>query len=71
MAKLIKIIVAFAFQGLVFISAVHAQPPTSFQPRPIPMGVSISTTPSEPFIFAGTVGMRVRSLTVPGWCHPD
>jgi hypothetical protein len=61
----VKIIIAFAFQGAVFVSAAHAQPPTSFQPRPIPMGVSISTTPSEPFIFAGTAGMRVRSLFFP------
>jgi V8-like Glu-specific endopeptidase len=39
--------------------------PKARQPRPVPMGVSISTTPSLPFIFAGTAGMRVRSLTDP------
>ncbi len=33
--------------------------------RPIPMGVSISTTPTEPFIAAGTAGMVVRNLSLP------
>src|SRR5262245_44587526 len=37
-----------------------APDPTSFFPRPIPMGVSISNTPSQPFIYAGTAGLRVR-----------
>lgn len=31
-------------------------------PRPIPMGSSISTTPTLPFISAGTAGLRVSSL---------
>ncbi|NIM99906.1 MAG: hypothetical protein GTO24_18095 [candidate division Zixibacteria bacterium] len=33
--------------------------------RPIPMGVSISTTPTEPFLAAGTAGMLVRNLSIP------
>ncbi len=33
--------------------------------RPIPMGVSISTTPTEPFLAAGTAGMVVRNLSLP------
>lgn len=41
------------------------QPPTSYFPRPIPMGVSISNTPSLPYIYAGTAGMRVRAFTNP------
>ncbi len=61
-------------KGVAFLLLAHllmfAQPgwtqgPTEFQPRPIPMGVSISTTPSAPFIFAGTAGMRVLSLFAP------
>jgi len=52
-------------QVLMFSQTGWAWNPTEFQPRPIPMGVSISTTPSEPYIFAGTAGMRVRSLFAP------
>jgi len=52
-------------QVLVWIPIGWAEDPTDFQPRPIPMGVSISTTPSTPSIFAGTGGMRVRSLFAP------
>jgi hypothetical protein len=33
--------------------------------RPIPMGVSIGNTPSLPFIYAGTAGLKVRSLSNP------
>jgi len=43
----------------------RAGDPQAHQDRPIPMGVSVSTTPSLPFIFAGTAGMRVRSLFNP------
>ncbi|MFQ5737958.1 MAG: hypothetical protein ACE5JX_03015 [Acidobacteriota bacterium] len=39
--------------------------PTDRCDRPTPMGVSTGTTPSSPFIFAGTAGMRVRSLMNP------
>jgi hypothetical protein len=39
--------------------------PQAICDRPIPTGVSISTTPSLPFIFAGTGGLRVRSLFNP------
>jgi hypothetical protein len=40
--------------------------PTDFFDRPIPMGVSISNTPSLPFIYAGTAGLRVRGILNPG-----
>ena len=33
--------------------------------RPIPMGISISTTPTLPFISAGTTGLLVRGLANP------
>lgn len=33
--------------------------------RPIQMGVSISNTPSTPFIYAGTAGMRVHPFGAP------
>lgn len=36
-----------------------------FCDRPIKMGVSISNTPSSPYIYAGTAGMRVRALSNP------
>lgn len=36
-----------------------------FCDRPIKMGVSISNTTSAPFIYAGTAGIRVRSLINP------
>jgi len=36
-----------------------------FCDRPIQMGVSISNTPSSPFIYAGTAGMRVHPLGNP------
>jgi hypothetical protein len=36
-----------------------------FCDRPIQMGVSISNTPSSPFIYAGTAGMRVHLLGNP------
>ncbi|HLV00510.1 MAG TPA: hypothetical protein VKZ59_04545 [Acidobacteriota bacterium] len=34
-------------------------------PRPVPMGSSISSTPTLPFISAGTAGLRVSSLFNP------
>lgn len=36
-----------------------------FCDRPIKMGVSISNTPSSPFVYAGTAGMRVHLLGNP------
>ena len=53
------------FQIFIFTDVGLAGDPKAYQPRPIPMGVSISTTPSSPYIFAGTAGMRVRSLFAP------
>lgn len=35
--------------------------------RPAPMGVSVSTTPTLPFITAGTAGLRVRSVLDPNF----
>jgi hypothetical protein len=37
-----------------------------FCDRPIQMGVSIGNTPSLPFIYAGTAGMRVHPFNNPG-----
>ena len=45
---------------LVAPALAPAQSPTDRFPRPIPMGVSIGTTPSLPFIFAGTAGLKVQ-----------
>jgi len=36
-----------------------------FCDRPIEMGVSIGNTPSLPYIYAGTAGMRVHSFGNP------
>jgi len=38
---------------------------TTYYDRPIPMGVSISTSPSTPFLFAGTAGMLVSPPGLP------
>ena len=38
---------------------------TEYYTRPIPMGVSISPTGTSPYIFAGTAGMLVRSISDP------
>lgn len=52
---------------LILLAAVPAmgQLPTDYFPRPIPLGVSISNTPSLPYIYAGTAGMRVRAYNNP------
>lgn len=52
-------------QWLALATLAAAQEHADTYPRPIPLGVSISTTPSSPFIFAGTGGMRVRSMVDP------
>jgi len=44
---------------------ILAQNPKARQGRPIPMGVSISNTPSLPFIYAGTAGMLVHPFSNP------
>ncbi len=59
------IAVIFSVQLLTYVQPAWAGDPKAFHTRPIPMGVSISTTPGPPYIFAGTAGMRVRSLYVP------
>lgn len=50
---------------LISLQLALAQGPMDFHERPIPMGVSISTTPSLPYIFTGTAGMRVYHLNRP------
>jgi len=52
----------FAITGSVITST---PPPTTQFSRPIPMGVSISSTPTSPSLVAGTAGMLVRSLSNP------
>jgi len=47
------------------IQASYAAGHQDYYPRPIPMGVSISTTPTLPYISAGTAGMRVYALANP------
>lgn len=63
-AKLNIFLVSLSIQVLM-LTGLAVAGPQDYQPRPIPMGVSISTTPSSPYIFAGTAGMRVKSLIVP------
>lgn len=62
--KLNIILVSLVVQLLMLTSLVMAGP-QDYQSRPIPMGVSISTTPTLPYIAAGTAGMRVKSLSTP------
>lgn len=66
MRKIAQTTTVVLFAILLLLSQTGwAGDPQAFQPRPIPMGVSVSTTPSLPHIFAGTAGMRVRSLYNP------
>lgn len=57
--------IALLVKVLIFAQICWAGDPQAYQPRPIPMGVSISTTPSLPYIFAGTAGMRVLAFAAP------
>ncbi len=67
MKRVVQMGAFLLFAQLLMLSQTGwAGDPQERQDRPIPMGVSISTTPSSPFIFAGTAGMRVRSLFAPG-----
>ena len=50
---------------VAYESSIAALGPQDPHPRPIPKGVSIGNTPSLPCIYAGTAGMRVRSLNIP------
>jgi virginiamycin B lyase len=43
--------------------AVLATSPRQRLARPIPMGVSVSNTPSSPFVYAGTAGLLVHLVT--------
>lgn len=68
MKKAVKVVLLFFLVSfLLFLQTLSTQAaaPTDRHDRPIPMGVSISTTPSSPFIFAGTAGMLVRSFLAP------
>jgi hypothetical protein len=66
MKQYMKVIVLIVcVQVLMLWQSGWAGNPTDYQPRPIPMGVSVSTTPTLPFITAGTAGMRVLSLYAP------
>ncbi len=51
--------------SVLFAGTSFAQVHDEIYPRPIPMGVSASTTPSSPFLFTGTAGLRVQSLADP------
>jgi hypothetical protein len=45
--------------------AVLAVSPRQRFARPIPMGVSVGNTPSFPFLYVGTAGLLVHSVTAP------
>lgn len=51
--------------GTPRVSPAGSLLPTDRFDRPIPMGVSISNTPSLPFIYAGTAGLKVRQFNNP------
>jgi hypothetical protein len=58
------VVLLAAAQALLLQASSFAQH-TGYYNRPIPMGVSISTTPSSPYIFAGTAGILVQSVSDP------
>jgi hypothetical protein len=58
------VVLLIAAQVLLLQASSFAQH-TAFYPRPIPMGVSISTTPTTPYIAAGTAGILVQSVSDP------
>ena len=61
MTSLLYCAVYLLFSSQLAYGAGHQD----YYPRPIPMGVSISTTPTTPFITSGTAGMRVHALANP------
>ena len=66
MKKIVQTAAVFLLAHMLMFSETGwSGDPKKRHDRPIPMGVSISTTPSAPYIFAGTAGMRVRSLFAP------
>jgi hypothetical protein len=58
------IVLLVAAQALLLQASSFAQH-TGYYNRPIPMGVSISTTPTTPYISAGTAGILVQSASDP------
>lgn len=65
MTRKLSIVLLTLAQSLALATLAAAQNPQAIHPRPIPMGVSISTTSGTPTQFAGTGGMRVRSISNP------
>ena len=65
MNKLLSIFAAVIVLGTLGASAQAVCVHDGFCDRPIKMGVSISNTPSLPFIYTGTAGMRVFLLRNP------
>lgn len=63
-ARLSIILVALVLQ-VAMLTGLALAGPQDYQPRPIPMGVSVSNTPSLPYIYTGTAGMLVRSFEYP------
>jgi hypothetical protein len=58
------VVLLVAAQALLVQASSFAQH-TGYYSRPIPMGVSISTTPTTPYIAAGTAGILVQSVSDP------
>jgi hypothetical protein len=65
MKQLLTSLLIFVVYLLSGTQASYAAGHQDYYPRPIPMGVSISTTPTSPYISAGTAGMRVYALANP------
>jgi hypothetical protein len=53
------------FNGNNIGQVVLVESPRQRFARPIPMGVSVSNTPSEPFLYNGTAGLLVHSVDAP------
>ena len=53
--KIESILIVVLLQ-ILLLSSVALSGPRDYQSRPIPMGVSLSTTPTSPYMTAGTAG---------------
>ena len=65
MKRLFSILLCLSIQLPFVLQTANAEPHTDYYPRPIPMGVSISTTPTSPFIFAGALGVLLCIFSLP------
>lgn len=61
--KVLHLLVAASVALFAALPAFAAH--DTYEPRPIPMGVSVGNTPSAPYIYTGTAGMMVNPFSNP------